>query len=69
MNGVKGDMPVEALLRKFKKVCERANVLNEVKNRRQFEKPSEEKRRKSKDAARRMRKERMEELSGSKRRK
>ena len=61
MNGVRGDMNIEALLRKFKKVCERSNVLTELKNRRHFEKPCEERRRKKKDAIRKYKKDQREQ--------
>ena len=43
---------IERVLRKFKRVCESSGVLTEMKRKRQFEKPCEEKRRKKKDAIR-----------------
>ena len=37
---------LEAALRRFKRQCERSGVLSEAKRRRQYEKPSERKKRK-----------------------
>jgi small subunit ribosomal protein S21 len=48
MNGVFAnydDEPVERIIRRFNKVVDKAGVLSEVKNRRNYEKPSERKRR------------------------
>jgi len=40
------DEPVEKAIRKFKKLCERAGIKKECKNRRYYEKPSETRRKK-----------------------
>jgi small subunit ribosomal protein S21 len=53
MNGVCGEMHVEALLRKFKKVMDKADIISEIKKRQHYEKPSAIRRRKLKDAIRR----------------
>jgi len=56
MYGVKDDKGgtenIERMLRRFKRVAESAGILAEVKRRRSYEKPSEKKRRKRKDAIR-----------------
>jgi len=41
----KGKEPFEVLLRKFKKKCELAGVLSDIKKNQFYEKPSEKKRR------------------------
>jgi len=69
MNGVYGDMSIEVMLRKFKKVTERANVLGEMRQRQHYEKPSEIRRKKEKDAIRRMRLDRLESEGKYKRKK
>jgi len=69
MNGVYGDMSIEVMLRKFKKVTERANVLGEMRLRQHYEKPSEIRRKKEKDAIRRMRLDRLESEGKYKRKK
>ena len=43
---------VEKMLRRFKRVSESAGIVAELKKRRSYEKPSEEKRRKRKEAIR-----------------
>jgi ribosomal protein S21 len=49
----KGGMEnIERMLRRFKRVAESAGILAELKKRRSYEKPSEQKRRKRKDAIR-----------------
>lgn len=52
-----GNESVERMLRRFKRVTESAGLLAEIKKRRSFEKPSETKRRKRKDAIRRAKQE------------
>jgi small subunit ribosomal protein S21 len=47
-----GTENIERMLRRFKRVAESAGVLADLKKRRSFEKPSEKKRRKYKDAIR-----------------
>jgi len=54
-----GTENVERMLRRFKRVAESAGILSELKKRRSYEKPSEKKRRKLKDALRRAKLERM----------
>ena len=55
MNGVivRENEPFEKTLRRFTKVCERSGVLSELKKYRQYEKPSEAKKRKLNSARRR----------------
>ena len=54
MNGieVREGEPFERALRRFSKTCERAGVLSDIKKYRHFEKPSEEKKRKTNAAQR-----------------
>ena len=56
MNGVyaKDNENIEKVLRKFKRVCDNSGVLSEVRNYLSYEKPSEKKRRKHKEAVRKM---------------
>ena len=44
-------MPFDVALRKFKKQCERAGIVQEVREREYFEKPNQKRRRKKKEAA------------------
>jgi len=44
---VREDESFESALRRFKRACERAGILTEIKKHQQFEKPSEKKKRKS----------------------
>jgi len=55
MNGIeaRNNENIEKMLRRFKKVCDNAGVIPELKQRRHFEKPSEVKRLKLKAAIRR----------------
>lgn len=41
------DMPVEKALRKFKSICKKEGIIDEVRKRRAYEKPSSRKRRKN----------------------
>ena len=41
------DMPVEKALRKFKSICKKEGIIDEVRKRRAYEKPSSRKRSKS----------------------
>jgi small subunit ribosomal protein S21 len=50
------DENIEKALKKFKKLCEKAGIRKEVRARRYYEKPSEEKRRKARKAERNRRK-------------
>jgi small subunit ribosomal protein S21 len=45
--------PYESFIRRFRRACERAGILREVKRREYFEKPSQKKKRKSAEARRR----------------
>lgn len=40
-------MPIEKALRKFKSICKREGIIDEVKKRRAYEKPSSKKRKTS----------------------
>ncbi|MCD6180990.1 MAG: 30S ribosomal protein S21 [Candidatus Cloacimonetes bacterium] len=44
--------PFQVLLRRFKKSCEKAGLLSDIKKNNYFEKPTVERRRKAKDARR-----------------
>ncbi len=46
--------PFEILLKKFKKKCEKAAILSEIKKHQYYEKPSDEKKRKENAARRKM---------------
>ena len=39
--------PFDRMLRRFKKQCERANIVNEVRERQYYEKPNQKKHRKN----------------------
>jgi len=57
-------MPFDVALRKFKKACDRAGIVQEVRKREFYEKPAQKKRRKKKEAVARWRKyERSQQLS------
>jgi small subunit ribosomal protein S21 len=47
---VTGGEPLEAALKKFKRQCQQAGILSEVKKRTYFEKPSVKKKKKSEEA-------------------
>ena len=49
------DESVERALRRFRKQCDRAGILAEVRGRRHYEKPSERRKREREQAARRTR--------------
>jgi small subunit ribosomal protein S21 len=51
---VKDNESFEAALRRFKKKCEKAGILSEVRRHQHFEKPSETKKRKLNAARRKM---------------
>ena len=53
---VKENEPFDVALRRFKRACEKAGILTEVRRREYYEKPSEKKRRKQAEAKRKMRK-------------
>jgi len=46
--------PFEVLLKRFKKKCEKAAILSEIKNHQAYEKPSDEKKRKDNAARRKL---------------
>ena len=50
---VKENEPFEVAMRRFKRACEKAGVLTEVRRREHFEKPSEERKRKAAAAVKR----------------
>ena len=49
-------MPFDVALRKFKKSCERAGIVQEVRKREYYEKPAQKRQRKKKEAIARWRK-------------
>lgn len=50
---VKNGEPYESFIRRFRRACERAGILREVKRREYFEKPSQKRKRKAAEARRR----------------
>ncbi len=48
-----GPPPFDVMLRQFKKKCERAGIVAEVRKREYYEKPAQKKQRKKKEAIRR----------------
>ena len=48
-----GPIPFEVMLRQFKKKCERAGIVAEVRKREYYEKPAQKRQRKKKEAIRR----------------
>jgi small subunit ribosomal protein S21 len=48
-----GPPPFDVLLRQFKKKCEKAGIVAEVRKREYFEKPAQKRQRKKKEAVRR----------------
>ena len=56
---IREDEPFEKALRRFKKACEKAGVMSDLKKHQHFEKPSERRKRKVNAAKRRLRKEQM----------
>jgi|TARA_B100000035_G_C20946572_1_gene530029 small subunit ribosomal protein S21 len=48
-----GPLPFDVMLRQFKKRCERAGIIAEVRKREYYEKPSQRRQRKKKEAIRR----------------
>lgn len=53
--------PIDAALRRFKKECQKAGILSEVRRRKFYEKPSVKRKRKDEAAARKLRR-RMQKL-------
>ncbi|HEX9750597.1 MAG TPA: 30S ribosomal protein S21 [candidate division Zixibacteria bacterium] len=53
---VRDDESFERALKRFKKTCEKAGILSDIKKHQHFEKPSDRKKRKLNQAKRRMRK-------------
>lgn len=49
---VKNGEPYESFIRRFRRACERAGILREVKRREYFEKPSQRRKRKAAEARR-----------------
>ena len=63
-------MPFDVAIRKFKKACERAGIVQEVRKKEFYEKPNQKRRRKKKEAIARTRKyERQHELGPYRRKK
>jgi small subunit ribosomal protein S21 len=58
-----GDRGVEGALRLFKRLVLRDGILRDLKRRSHYEKPGDRRRRKSREAARRVRKQRMRALA------
>jgi len=58
---VKENEPFDVALRRFKRSCEKAGVLSEVRRREQFEKPTAERKRKKAAAVKRHQKKVMRE--------
>jgi small subunit ribosomal protein S21 len=52
---INADEPVDRALKRFKRLCERAGILAEVRDRRHYLKPSEERKRKLTSANRKRR--------------
>ena len=52
---IQADENVERALRRFRKQCDRAGILSEVRKRQRYEKPSERRKRRLEDAVRRAR--------------
>jgi small subunit ribosomal protein S21 len=48
--------PPEKFVQRFKRICSKEGVFKEIKSRRYYEKPSDKKRRKAKEAVRALRK-------------
>jgi small subunit ribosomal protein S21 len=51
---LRGNEPLEQLLRRFKKICETENLTKEIKRTSFYEKPSERRRRRERKATKRM---------------
>ncbi|MGQ9679062.1 MAG: 30S ribosomal protein S21 [bacterium] len=51
---VKEGEPYESFIRRFRRACEQAGILREVKRREFYEKPSERRKRKTAEARRRL---------------
>lgn len=58
-----GERGVEGAIRLFKKLVLRDGILRDLKRRAHFEKPGDRRRRKSREAARRLRKQRVRALA------
>lgn len=58
---VQENEPIDAALRRFKKECQKAGILSEVRRRKFYEKPSVKRKRKDEAAARKLRR-RMQKL-------
>ena len=54
---VKQNEPFESAMKRFKKQCEKAGILSEVKKREHYEKPSVKRKRKMREARKRRRRE------------
>ena len=52
---VKDNEPIDSAIRRFKKQCEKAGILAELRKREHYEKPSVKAKRKQRDAERRRR--------------
>ncbi|MCA9733573.1 MAG: 30S ribosomal protein S21 [Deferribacteres bacterium] len=53
---VRDNEPFDRALKRFSKTCERAGIISDIRKHQYFEKPSERRKRKMKEAKRKMRK-------------
>ncbi|MCB1874492.1 MAG: 30S ribosomal protein S21 [Chromatiales bacterium] len=60
---VRENEPFDVALRRFKRSCEKAGILSEIRRREFYEKPAEERKRKSAAAVKRSAKKRSRELA------
>ena len=58
---VRDKEPFEKALKRFKKACEKAGIMSDMKRNQHYEKPSERRKRKLNAARRKMRKQAMQE--------
>ena len=64
---VRENEPFDVALRRFKRSCEKAGVLSEVRRRQHYEKPTAVRKRKLAAAVKRQQKKRMREISRTRR--
>ena len=62
---VKDNEPIESAIRRFKKQCEKAGILAELRKREHYEKPSVRKKRKMREARKRLRREMKRRFTGA----
>lgn len=60
---VRENEPFDVALRRFKRSCEKAGILSEIRRREYYEKPTEERKRKAAAAVKRHQKKRARELA------